>query len=72
MKDQHLKQINELKDIYVAFDKFFLRKETEARNEYGSTRDDMKNKVRQYSRNYKFSVEWLSNLNRREFLVLWM
>ena len=45
MVKRHRQQIDELKDTYVAFDKYFLQKEQLARSEYGSIRDEMKNKV---------------------------
>lgn len=45
MVTRHRQQIDELKDTYVAFDKYFLQKEQTARCEYGSVRDEMKNKA---------------------------
>lgn len=45
MVNRHRQRIDELKDTYVAFDRYFLQKEQIARNEYGSIRDEMKNKV---------------------------
>lgn len=45
MINRHRQQIDELKDIYVAFDRYFLQKEQTARSEYGNIRDGMKNKV---------------------------
>ncbi len=50
MLTHHQKQIDDLKDIYVGFDKFLLQKESEARDDYGNTRDEMKNKVRDWSK----------------------
>ncbi|VDK23668.1 unnamed protein product [Taenia asiatica] len=45
MVTRHRQQIDELKDTYVAFDKYFLQKEQTARCEYASIRDEMKNKA---------------------------
>ncbi|VDL58522.1 unnamed protein product [Hymenolepis diminuta] len=45
MINRHRQQIDELKDIYVAFDRYILQKEQTARSEYGNIRDGMKNKL---------------------------
>ncbi|KAM7537799.1 hypothetical protein Aperf_G00000061532 [Anoplocephala perfoliata] len=45
MVNRHRQRIDELKNTYVAFDRYFLQKEQIARNEYGSIRDEMKNRA---------------------------
>lgn len=54
MGKRHRQQINDLKDTYVAFDRYFLQKEQMAKSEYGSIQDEMKNKVGIFEEFYLF------------------
>lgn len=46
MIEKHLEEMNELADIMFAMDQNFQDRENEAKSEYQSMRDEIKNKVR--------------------------
>ena len=46
MIEKHLEEMNDLADIMFAMDQNFQDRENEAKSEYQSMRDEIKNKVR--------------------------
>lgn len=70
MVTRHRQQIDELKDTYVAFDKYFSQKEQTARSEYGSIRDEMKNKAIENKHALRMTLETKMNALWTEFTTL--
>ncbi|KAL5109950.1 Dynein regulatory complex subunit 2 [Taenia crassiceps] len=70
MVTRHRQQIEELKDTYVAFDKYFLQKEQTARCEYGSIRDEMKNKAIENKHALRMTLEKKVDALWAEFTTL--
>ncbi|VDN97956.1 unnamed protein product [Rodentolepis nana] len=57
MVTRHAQKIDELKDVYVAFDRYFLQKEQTARSEYANIRDGMKNKLIEDKHSLRIKLE---------------
>ena len=52
LMEQHQQEIKELEDIMFAMDENFSERESEARTEFQSTRDEIKNRVTMHDFGY--------------------